>query len=222
MPGCVRFFAPNGRSVIMDFMLATLLSVTVISFSGVLMPGPMFALTLSRSYHTPWAGAQIVLGHVLVELPIILLIYFGFAGFFELVWVQILLSLAGGIMIIYMGLGMIKARREAAQDKANFKYNTVVSGAAMSALNPFFLVWWATVGAMLVMKVSDYGLGGLGALAATHWLVDLAWLCLVSFIVYRTHRLWGSRVREIVFIGCGLLLAAFGVYFIVSGLKLWL
>ncbi|MET0039656.1 MAG: LysE family transporter, partial [Dehalococcoides mccartyi] len=96
------------------------------------------------------------------------------------------------------------------------------SGAAMSALNPFFLVWWATVGAMLVMKVSDYGLGGLGALAATHWLVDLAWLCLVSFIVYRTHRLWGSRVREIVFTGCGLLLAAFGVYFIVSGLKLWL
>lgn len=74
----------------------------------------------------------------------------------------------------------------------------------------------------LLDKVSDYGLAGLGALAATHWLVDLAWLCLISFIVYRTHRLWGSRVRELVFIGCGLLLVVFGVYFIISGLKLWL
>ena len=64
-------------------MLPILLSVIVISFSGVMMPGPVFAVTLTKSYKSPWAGTQIALGHAVIEVPLILLIYFGFAQFFQ-------------------------------------------------------------------------------------------------------------------------------------------
>ncbi|MFC1985207.1 LysE family transporter, partial [Chloroflexota bacterium] len=63
-------------------MLPLLGSVIVISLSGVMAPGPMFAITLAKSYRSPWAGAQVSLGHAVIEVPLILLIYFGFAQFF--------------------------------------------------------------------------------------------------------------------------------------------
>ena len=50
-------------------MLPILLSVIVISFSGVMMPGPMTAVTLAKSYKSPWAGVWISLGHAVIEVP---------------------------------------------------------------------------------------------------------------------------------------------------------
>jgi len=49
-------------------MLPVLASVVVISFSGVMMPGPMFAVTLTKSYRSPWAGTMIALGHAVIEV----------------------------------------------------------------------------------------------------------------------------------------------------------
>src|SRR5512137_625916 len=96
-------------------MLPILLSVVVISFSGVMMPGPMFAVTLAKSYRSPLAGAQISLGHAVIEVPLILLIYFGFARFFQDNIVQFVLSLLGGGMVIWLGISMFRARTQSVQ-----------------------------------------------------------------------------------------------------------
>ena len=50
-----------------------------VSISGVIAPGPMFAVTLAKSYKSPWAGTLMSLGHAVIEVPLILFIYFGFA-----------------------------------------------------------------------------------------------------------------------------------------------
>jgi len=91
-------------------MLPILLSLVVISFSGVMAPGPMFAVTLTKSYKSPLAGVWISLGHAVIEVPLILLIYFGFAQFFQNTIVQLVLSIVGGSMIIWLGIGMFRAR----------------------------------------------------------------------------------------------------------------
>ncbi len=91
-------------------MLAILASVIVISFSGVMMPGPMTAVTLAKSYKSPWAGVWISLGHAVIEVPLILLIYFGFAQFFQNGIVRLVLSVAGSGMIIWLGVSMFRAR----------------------------------------------------------------------------------------------------------------
>lgn len=200
-------------------MLALLASVFVISLSGALMPGPMFATVLAKSYKSPWAGAQVSIGHAVIELPLILLIYFGAAAFFERTAVQFILGVAGGGMIIWMGIGMFRARKAIAMGQNTTRYGTITSGIILSAGNPFFILWWATVGALLVLKVTDYGLGGLWALILTHWSVDLIWLSIVSALVYRTHKLWAPAFQEAVFTGCGLLLVGFGGWFVVSGIQ---
>jgi len=200
-------------------MLPILLSVIVISFSGVMMPGPMFAVTLAKSYKSPLAGAQISVGHAVIEVPLILLIYFGFNRFFQNDIVQLVLSLLGGAMIIWIGIGMFRSRTQVVESGKDLPYNAFVAGILMSALNPFFILWWATVGSMLIMKFFDFGVAGLSLFTVAHWLCDLIWLSFVSILVYKTRALWGKKFQQGAFIACSLLLVGFGVWFLVSGIQ---
>jgi len=201
-------------------MLPLLLSVAVISLSGVMMPGPVFAVTLAKSYRSPWAGAQTALGHAVIEVPLILLIYFGFARFFENNVVQLVLSIVGGAMIVWMGIAMFRARAEVVQKGKDLPYSAFVAGILTTGLNPYFLLWWATIGSMLVMKFLDFGTTGLIVFIIVHWSCDLVWLSLISTVVYRTRSLWGLRFQEWIFIICSLLLVGFGGWFLVSGIQL--
>ena len=200
-------------------ILPVLAGVVVISLSGVMMPGPMFAVTLAKSFKSPWAGVQISLGHAVIEAPLILLIYFGFAHFFENSIVQLVLSILGGGMVIWLGFGMFRARKDVVIQGKDLPYSAFVAGIATTALNPFFLLWWATLGSMLVMRFTEFGVGGLVLFIIVHWLCDFLWLLLVSVIIYKTHSLWGRKVQEWVFIASSLLLAGFGAWFVVVGIQ---
>ena len=201
-------------------MLAALVSLILISFSGVMLPGPMFAVALAKSFKSPWTGVQMSLGHAVVEVPLILLIYCGFARFFENDYVRFGLSIAGGAMIVWLGVSLFRVRSEVAQKGRDLPYNAFVAGILLSMLNPFFILWWATIGSMLLMKFLDVSNQGLAIFIFVHWLVDLAWLSLISLISFKTRRLWGKRAHETVFAACSLLLVGFGGWFLVSGVQI--
>ena len=200
-------------------MLAFVASVFVISLSGALMPGPVFAMVLTKSCKSSWAGAQAALGHAVIEVPLILLISWGAASFFDQVLVKFILGVAGGGMVVWMGIGMFRARKVVASEQKDTSSNAFVSGIILSVGNPFFILWWATVGALLISKAVEFGAGGLWALILTHWLTDLVWVSMVSAVVYKTHRLWAPVFQTAVFTLCSLLLIGFGGWFIVSGLQ---
>ncbi len=202
-------------------ILPVLLSVVVISLSGVMMPGPMFAVTLTKSFRSPWTGVQISLGHAVIEVPLILLIYFGFAHFFENNIVQLVLSLLGGGVIVWLGIAMFRARAEVVTQGKDLPYSAFTAGIITSGFNPFFLLWWATIGSLLVMRFLEFGIGGLIVFIIVHWLCDLFWLSFVSVVVYKTHSLWGRKLQRGVFIASSMLLAGFGIWFMVSGIQTW-
>jgi len=204
-------------------MLAALGAVIVTSLSGVMMPGPMFTVTLAKSYKSPWAGAHISLGHAVVEVPLILLVYFGLARFFQHSLVQLVLSLVGGGMIVWMAVGLFRNRKGMTREGRDTGSSAFVAGILMSGLNPFFLVWWITVGSLLLMSfLNAIGSWGLPFFIVVHWLCDLVWLTLVSFVVYKTHSFWGRRAQEMVFLVLSLALVYFGGQFIVKGIIAYL
>jgi threonine/homoserine/homoserine lactone efflux protein len=201
-------------------MLPILLSVVVISLSGVIMPGLMFGVTLTKSLKSPWAGTQIALGHAVIEIPLILLVYFGFIRFSPNNAVQLVLSLLGGGMIIALGISMFRTRAELVRKGMDSPHNAFVAGIITSALNPFFWLWWVTIGTMLVMKFLDFGVAGLIVFIAVHWACDLVWLSFLSNVIYRTRTLWGQKFQEWLFIACSLLLVGFGSWYAISGILL--
>ena len=184
------------------------------------MPGLMFGVTLTKSLKSPWAGAKISLGHAVIEVPIILLIYFGFARFFENQVVELVLSVVGGGMIIWLGVSMFRARVEFVQKGKDLPYSAFTAGILTSGLNPFFWLWWATIGSMLVMKFLDFGAAWLPLFIMVHWVCDLVWLSFVSNLVYRTHSLWGRKLQAGIFTTGSLLLVGFGIWYTISGLQL--
>jgi threonine/homoserine/homoserine lactone efflux protein len=201
-------------------MLPILLSVVVISLSGVMIPGPMFAVVLTKSYSSAWAGPLMSLGHAVIEVPVVLLVYFGFAQIFQNSIVQLVMSVLGGGMVLWLGIGMFRARTEVVEKGKELPYNAFVAGIFMTGLNPLFLLWWATIGSMLTMRVLSYAALGLAAFIIVHWLCDLLWLSFVSVLVYRTHSIWGKKFQEWLFVACSLLLVGFGGWFIVSGIQM--
>ncbi len=115
---------------------------------------------------------------------------------------------------------MFRARARVIEAGKDLPYNSVVAGVVTSALNPLFILWWATIGNMLIMNSREFGITGFALLIPVHWLCDLVWLSFVSIMVYKTHSLWGLKFQEGLFITCSLLLIGFGVWFLISGLQI--
>lgn len=184
------------------------------------MPGPAFAVTVARSYRSQFVGLKIALGHAIVEVPLMLLIYFGFGRFFEREPVQIVLYLVGGAILILMGINMFRKRGSVVERDRELHHRSVIAGVATSLLNPLFFLWWAAVGSMLIMKSLTFGLIGFALLIIVHLLCDFGWLAFVSVLVYRTKSLWGGKVQAGLITACSLLLIGFGGWFLSSGLRL--
>ncbi|MDD5590754.1 MAG: LysE family transporter [Dehalococcoidales bacterium] len=201
-------------------MFPFLSSVALVSISGVMMPGPAFAVTVARSYRSQFVGLKIALGHAIVEVPLMLLIYFGFGRFFEREPVQIVLYLVGGAILILMGINMFRKRGSVVERDRELHHRSVIAGVATSLLNPLFFLWWAAVGSMLIMKSLTFGLIGFALLIIVHLLCDFGWLAFVSVLVYRTKSLWGGKVQAGLITACSLLLIGFGGWFLSSGLRL--
>ncbi|MDD5510312.1 MAG: LysE family transporter [Dehalococcoidales bacterium] len=201
-------------------MFPFLSSVALVSISGVMMPGPAFAVTVARSYRSQFVGLKIALGHAIVEVPLMLLIYFGFGRFFEREPVQITLYLVGGAILVWMGINMFRKRGSVVERDREVHHRSVIAGVATSLLNPLFFLWWAAVGSMLIMKSLTFGFIGFALLIIVHLLCDFGWLAFVSVLVYRTKSLWGGKVQAGLLTACSLLLIGFGGWFLSSGLRL--
>jgi len=195
-----------------------LLSVFFISLSGVMMPGPVFAVTVAKGYRNKIAGALIALGHGLIEFPLMFLIYFGFTWFFTSSAVQKIISFVGGLILIYMSVQTFRARRKTGEEYEGSRHSSFVAGVLTTSTNPYFFLWWTTIGATLITNSSVFGFTGFLLFAITHWSCDLLWDTFVSVTVFKSRRFWTKRVHEVVFSFCFVVLVGFGAWFILSAL----
>jgi threonine/homoserine/homoserine lactone efflux protein len=195
-------------------------SVIALSASGVMMPGPVTAVTITKGTQRKWAGALVAIGHGIIEIPLMLLVYYGLAEYLKMDGVKIGVGLAGGLLLLWMAWGAFHTKPTALEVKRDTPHGSIVAGLATTAASPYFFVWWATVGAALLASATTFGTTGIIAFAAVHWSFDLVWLLLLSWVIFKSKRLWTQKVTSVIFGICAALLAGFGVYFIYSGISL--
>ncbi len=193
-----------------------LLSAAGISLSGVMAPGPLTAATITKGFRDKYAGIFIALGHAVIELPLMALIYFGFAHFLASPEVKRIVGLVGGLMLIFMGIMLFRTMNRVVGGSADLPYNSLTTGIILTGANPYFFLWWATIGIALIYGAAEFGIYGLIIFAIVHWACDLFWEQLVSYTVFRTRHLWTLKMQRIVFGICALVLLGFGIWFGVS------
>lgn len=202
----------------LEMPIIFLVSVAFISLSGVMMPGPTFAATVAQGYNDRNAGLKITLGHAIVEVPLIALIFLGFATVLSDDSVFVAIGIVGGAIILWMGIGMIRSRKIIVQEKDGVKRSPFLDGIFTTATNPYWLLWWATVGAALVASATEYGLLMLPVFAIVHISCDAGWSYVISNTVNRTKGLWNVRWHHLLIVVSGGIMVLFGIYFLASSI----
>ena len=207
-------------------IVAFLFKTIIISLSGVMAPGAVTAATIAQGTRNRRAGALIALGHGIVEIPLIFLLMLGLGLVFEMDPVKIVIGLLGGGFLLWMGIGMLRqGSADAGAPQTTFNKGSVITGVILSATNPYFLFWWATVGLNLAIGAKELGITALILFAIVHWLCDLIWLSVLSVAANITHKsagLFGQKLQHGIRLFCSIALLVFGIKFIADALALWL
>lgn len=191
-----------------------LLGAVGISLSGVMAPGPITAVTIGKAARSPHAGSLIAMGHGVVELPLMLAVWCGTSWLQHNVYVKAGIGLIGGVLLLMMGAGMFGSARPGDAPAGKLAASAFAAGILLTAANPYFLLWWMTVGAELVIKAVGFGLLGFAVFAVAHWLCDLVWLWFLSHLAYKGGQFFGGRFQKAVFVVCGTFLLLVGGKFI--------
>jgi threonine/homoserine/homoserine lactone efflux protein len=180
------------------------------------MPGPVFAAAVVKGAKDRHAGAWISLGHVLVEVPLIVAIAAGLYFVLSNYAVKVGIGVVGGLLLLYMGVRMFQMRNDEEVVERAFPMHPVIAGVITTATNPYFILWWATVGASFIIMALGFGIAGILAFIIIHESCDLGWYYFVSYATNRSKTFWTKRTHSYVFGAFGVLLAAFGVYFMLA------
>jgi len=189
----------------------------VVGFSGAMMPGPLLAVTITESSRRGASAAPLlVVGHMILEAALVAAIALGLTGFFKNSTIVPLIGFAGGAMMCWMGQGMIRSAKTLSLDiktDERKSMHPVVAGIVVSLSNPYWTLWWATIGMSYVLVGLRFGAAGIFAFFSGHILSDFAWYTLVGLGIARGRRLFPDAVSRRIIALCGWALVGFGVWF---------
>jgi len=187
-------------------VLAFLIQAVIISLSGVMAPGPMTAITIGRGSESPHAGAWVAIGHGIIEFPLMIAVFYGFGYLINLPNVKEIIGIVGGLFLLFMGISMFLNFNTTEVRSNRYTQSPIVAGALLSLGNPYFVIWWATIGAALILQSARFGIIWFGIFAVLHWLCDFLWCYFLSALSFKGGRFFGKRFQKIVFTICGVFL----------------
>jgi len=193
----------------------------LIALSGALVPGPLFTLTVSESVRRGAAtGPLIILGHSLLEIMVVVLVLSGLSPFLRHDTTRQLISIIGGCMLVVMGILLLrdvpKARLDAPAEKKGKGMNLIVTGMVGSITNPYWVIWWATIGLGYLVSSLRFGMAGVVVFFLGHISADLAWYSLVSYAVSKGKTIMGEKGYRAILLFCGIFLILFGGWYVQS------
>jgi threonine/homoserine/homoserine lactone efflux protein len=201
----------------MSYISLFIVSFTI-ALSGALMPGPLLAAVIYESTrHGSKTGPLFVLGHAVLEMLMITVILFGFSHFLSNPLILRIIAIVGSIILFCFGLSMIISlpRLTLPQAGAPTKpANLVWLGITMSLTNPYWTIWWLTIGLGLVLAAHKQGLLAIVVFFGGHISADLGWYSLVSLMIHKGRKFISDRIYRGMVLGCALVLIGFACWFI--------
>ena len=207
----------------MENLAGIFFSSFIIAASGAMMPGPVLTVTISESTRRGFlAGPLIITGHGILEILLVILLVLGLADFINRPYIIGLVGIAGAGVLFRLSFSMLKGignLRLAVSTEASANSNPVAAGILMSIANPYWIIWWATIGLGYVFISMKFGMVGLAVFFCGHILADFLWYSAISFCVSRGISFISDRMYRGIIGSCAVLLILFGVYFGVYGAR---
>jgi len=212
----------------MDSLIGIFFASFLMGLSGALMPGPVLTVTISQVTSRGFvAGPLIVLGHGILELSLVVAVAFGLGRI--LTWGPVIgtIAILGGIFLVYLGYDILRSLKglslsiQRRTDGNKITGHPVVAGILTSLSNPYWTIWWASIGVGYIAISRRLGLWGLSSFFVGHILSDLSWYSFVALTLTLGRKMITDRLYRGVVAVCGLFLVGFGLYFGYSGLQMF-
>lgn len=223
----------------MDLIQLGLISFGI-GISGAVSPGPLTIVTIQQSIKNGFfVGPVMAIGHSILEIFVVLFLALGLLSFAQdNQVVENTIGVVGGVVLLIMGRSLILlkadqgmlslANASAVQiDGSIFtKYKIWINlgwlSVVVSATNPYFVIWWLTIGAKIINDGLGSGPMGVSAVYFGHIMADFAWMILLSMI-FSSGKNWITlTTQNIINRVCGFLLVCFGIYFLYSPIVIYL
>jgi len=211
----------------------------LVALTGAMSPGPLLTYTIIKSAKTNrrgyLMGLWIITGHAILEMGIIILLLFGFSFVLKNIAVVRIIGVSGGLILILFGVSIIKdilngnistnflnSRDDSNKDTGLIENkgieNPVIGGIMVSMSNPYWWVWWATIGFafMVQFDISFKKWPKLLAFFLGHEAGDLIWYLLVSTLAFFGLRHMNRKVYYGILMCCALFMVLFGIYLGIS------
>jgi threonine/homoserine/homoserine lactone efflux protein len=194
----------------------------VIALSGALMPGPLLTVTVSESTrHGAITGPLMILGHGILELVLVIALLAGLAPFLVREDVFVFIALAGGVILLWMAFSMFRSlpslRLNYDAEDVQEDRNLVIAGILFSLANPYWIIWWASIGLGYILHSVKFGVLGVASFYLGHILADLAWYAFISLGVAKGRKFFSDTAYRRLIGGCASFLVVFAGYFFYSG-----
>jgi threonine/homoserine/homoserine lactone efflux protein len=210
----------------------------VMSLSGALMPGPLLTYTIARTLRSArggWlTGPRVIAGHAALEGVLLCALVLGVVEFLHAPLAVKIIGVAGGALLLYMGAGLIRetvrgrgidisaAEPSAASPAAGAslvgRMHPVLAGALVSMGNPYWWVWWVTIGSAFLLRfdITFVRWQALVAFFLGHEAGDLGWYSLVSAVLHLGRRGIPRGLATAILGICGVAIIGFGAYLGIS------
>lgn len=191
----------------------------VVAFSGALMPGPLLAVTIAESGKRGFvAGPLLIAGHAILEVGMVAVLLLGIGPLLCGPGVAGSIGVAGAAVLAWMAVGLIRATPSLRlgndhQSKAPSGLHPVLRGILTSISNPYWTIWWVTIGLGYVTMSLKMGWAGIAAFFVGHILADLVWYSGVSYGFSHGARFISDRLYRAIMLVCAALLVVFGSWF---------
>jgi threonine/homoserine/homoserine lactone efflux protein len=208
------------------------LSSLMVGFSGAIVPGPLFTLTIANAALKGFRSVVfIIIGHAVIELAVLILFLAGILQYLNNAIVIKVIGIAGGAALLYLAYDLINSSlrnklkidfSKECSDNNNLKKNSnipFIQGMFVSVVNPYWYVWWVTIGAAFLIRSIKFGNLGVCLFYLGHISSDFIWYLLVGFLISKGRKYFNRKIYKIIFISCGVFLIFLGIKFIADFIK---
>ena len=195
--------------------------VIIISASGVMSPGPLFAANITYGLREGVkSGIKIAIGHSIVELPLVILLGIGVFSLEIFPEFRTIISIFGAItLFVFAGIQIKTILKKNKNISIKPKQGPIVTGIVLSALNPFFIVWWLTIGFKLISDAMlIWAFAGILIVFVFHIWMDFAWLGITAFLASKSRKIISNRNYKIMILLLSLTLIYFGITFLMDAI----
>ena len=193
--------------------------VIIISASGVMSPGPLFAANITHGLkHGSKAGIKIAIGHSLVELPLVILLGIGILSLEIFPEFKTIISILGAITLFVFAFIQIKTVfNKNKKTRIKLEQGPVVTGILLSVLNPFFIIWWLTIGLKLISDaMAIWAFAGILIVFVLHIWMDFVWLGATAFLISKSKKIISNTSYRAIILALSIILIYFGITFLMD------